>query len=548
MTQRLFLLALLVYLPSAFCADTQPNILVILADDLGYSDLGCYGGEIQTPHIDRLAAKGLRFTQFYNSARCCPSRAALMTGLYPTQAGIGDFTSAVPDDKRGPGYLGRLNGNCATIAELLEPAGYGCYYVGKWHMHSQTGPIDRGFHQFYGYTRGHSHDQFDRDYYVRLPHGTPKEINPPLEQYYATDVFNEYALEFIRQGQAREKPWFVFLAHSSPHFPIQAPAGRVAKYQALYRRGWDRLREERFKRMKSIGLIDDPAWQLTERSIVPVDDDKVANGFSGQSNPPWEALAVDRRNDLAQRMAVYAAMVESIDTGVGKILEHLHKTGEFEKTLIIFLSDNGACYEWGPFGFDGESRKGINKLHQESQLEQVGARDSHQSYGSAWANLSNTPLRSYKHFTYEGGIINPCVVHFPWKDKSGWVHRPAHMIDIVPTILEAAGVDYPTRDEQPDLHRPEGLSLWKIADDTQATQERILGFDHQGAHALRQGDWKIVWTKRSAEPIRWELFNLSLDRCETTDRSQDHKDIVERMVGQWEAWANRVGVDWQRDW
>jgi arylsulfatase len=542
------MLTFVICLSAAVCADTRPNVLVILADDLGYSDLGCYGGEIQTPNIDRLAANGLRWTQFYNSARCCPSRASLMTGLYPTQAGIGDFTSSVPDDKRGPGYLGRLNGHCATIAELLEPAGYGCYYVGKWHMHSQSGPIERGFHQFYGYTRDHSHDQYDRDYYARLPVGKTKEINPPKEHFYATDVFSEYALEFIRQGQARQKPWFVMLAHSSPHFPIQAPADRVAKYQSIYRRGWDRLRAERFEKMKSIGLIEGPAWRLNERSLVPVDQDQIANGYSGQPNPLWEELSTDRRNDLAQRMAVYAAMVESIDTGVGKLVEHLERTGELEKTLIIFLSDNGACYEWGPFGFDGESRKGINKLHQESQLQQIGDRNSHQSYGSAWANLSNTPLRSYKHFTYDGGIINPCIVHFPSKATSAWVHRPAHMIDILPTILEATGIDYPSIDAMPDLHRPEGISLWEIADGTTPSQDRVLGFDHQGAHALRQGDWKIVWTKRSADPIRWELFNLAVDRCETTDRSQDHKDLVERMILQWEAWAHRVGVDWKKQW
>ena len=185
-----------------------PNILLILADDLGYSDLGCYGGEIRTPHIDSLAKCGVRFTQLYNSARCCPSRASLMTGLYPSQAGIGDFTTSEPSPDRGPGYLGRLNDQCVTLAELLKPAGYGCYYVGKWHMHEETGPIKRGFDEFYGFTRGHSHDQYDADYYIRLPKSRQKEIDPPGDAFYATDVFNDYALEFIRQGQKSGKPWF----------------------------------------------------------------------------------------------------------------------------------------------------------------------------------------------------------------------------------------------------------------------------------------------------------------------------------------------------
>lgn len=542
------MLALLFFPSVVLATERRPNVLVILADDLGYSDLGCYGGEIQTPNIDRLAAKGLRFSQFYNSARCCPSRASLMTGLYPTQAGIGDFTLNTPDEKRGPGYLGRLSTRCATIAELLEPSGYGCYYVGKWHMHPQTGPIARGFHEFYGYTRDHSHDQYDRDYYERLPKGRTKEIDPPAEGFYATDVFNEYAMEFIRQGQASGKPWMVFLAHSSPHFPIQAPIERVAKYQQTYRLGWDRLRRDRYERMKSLGLVDGASWNLTERSVVPVDQDAIANGYSGQVNPAWDSLDLARQMDLAQRMAVYAAMVESIDIGIGKIIKQLEDSGDLDNTMIIFLSDNGACYEWGPFGFDGESRKGINTLYEADRLQEIGGRGTHQSYGSAWANLSNTPLRSYKHFTYEGGIISPCIVHFPKRQQVGWIHRPAHMIDILPTILDVTSTRYPNQDEQPDLHRLEGRSLWEIASNPNTDQERSLGFDHQGAHAWREGDWKIVWTKRSAQTVRWELFNLREDRCETKDLSFEHPERLKQMVGRWEEWAERVGVDWKKQW
>jgi arylsulfatase len=466
--------------------------------------------------------------------------------LYPTQAGIGDFTLNVPDEKRGPGYLGRLSNRCATIAELIEPLDYGCYYVGKWHLHQQTGPIERGFHEFYGYTRDHSHDQYDRKYYVRLPQGRSKEIDPADGQFYATDVFNDYALEFIKQGQARKKPWFVFLSHSSPHFPIQAPAERVARYESIYRRGWDELRKERYQRMQALGIADSDAWKLPPLSNVPVDTDAISNGYSGKPNPPWDSLPVDRQADLAQRMAVYAAMVESIDTGVGKLLEHLEKTDELERTLIIFLSDNGACYEWGPFGFDGESRKGVNKLHTQDELKQIGGPGTHQAYGSAWANLSNTPLRSYKHFTYEGGIINPCIVHYPPMTQNRWVHHPAHMIDVLPTILEVARASYPTPNDKPDLHRLEGQSLFSVARGIHA--DRTLGFDHQSAHGLRQGDWKIVWTKRSAQPIRWELFNLREDRCETIDRAAQEPERLHRMISDWEAWANRVLVDYRQEW
>ena len=349
-------------------AAERPNIILILVDDLGYSDLGCYGGEIDTPNIDSLADSGVRFTQLYNSARCCPSRASLMTGLYPSQAGIGDFTTKNPHPTRGPGYIGRLNDQCVTIAEVLKPTGYGCYYVGKWHMHPETGPIKRGFDEFYGYTRGHSHDQYDEDYYIRLPEGRAKEIDPPADEYYATDIFNQYALEFIRQGQKSGTPWFLFLGHSSPHFPVQAPADRADQNEETYRRGWDVLREERYERMQKLGLIDGGHWKLTPRSIVPVDREDIANGFPGRPNPAWDSLDQDRRRDLSRRMAVFAAMVESVDSGVGQIVDHLQQTGDLDNTLILFLSDNGACYEWGPFGFDGTSRSGTTTLRPDSSI------------------------------------------------------------------------------------------------------------------------------------------------------------------------------------
>ncbi|QDT45227.1 Arylsulfatase [Gimesia alba] len=533
---------------SSAAAAERPNIVLILADDLGYSDLGCYGGEIKTPHIDALAAGGVRFTQLYNSARCCPTRASLMTGLYPSQAGIGDFTTPKPNRKRGPGYLGRLNNRCATLAEVLKPAGYGCYYVGKWHMHPETGPIKRGFDEFYGYTKGHSHDQYDADYYIRLPQGRNKEIDPPTDQYYATDVFNQYALEFIRQGQKTDKPWFLFLGHSSPHFPVQAPAERADKYEALYRRGWDMLRAERYDRMQQLGLIDGKHWKLTPRSIVPVDRDDIANGFSGQPNPAWDSLDEARRHDLARRMAVFAAMVEGVDTGVGQIIKHLKKTKDLENTLILFLSDNGACYEWGPFGFDGVSRKGTTILRTGAELRKTGGRGTHQSYGSGWANLGNTPFRLYKHFTHEGGISSPFIAHWPQGiDKPNrWVRDPAHVMDLLPTLIEVAGATYPEKQNGNTLTPLEGTSLLPALRGEQLP-ERTIGFDHQAAHALRKGDWKIVWSKRMPTEIKWELYNLADDRCELHDLADQYPDRVRAMSAEWEDWARHVGVTWEEN-
>ncbi len=543
------LLLLMIVIASVFAsgvnADVQPNILVVLADDLGYSDLGCYGGEINTPNIDALAAGGVKFTQIYNSARCCPSRASLMTGLYPTQAGIGDFTTNKPDAKRGLGYLGRLREDCATIAEVLKPAGYGCYYVGKWHMHPQTGPIDRGFDEFYGYTSDHSHDQYDADYYERLPKGRRKEIDRPREDFYATDVFNEYALEFIRQGQQTDKPWFLFVGHSSPHFPVQASANRADKYFQTYLRGWDALRQERFARMQKIGLAGDESWVLTPREIVPVDRDDIANGYSGAQNPSWDSLDIDRQRDLARRMAVFAAMVESVDDGVGQILSHLQKTNDLENTLIVFLSDNGACYEWGPFGFDGVSRRGETILHTGDDLTQIGGRGTHHSYGSGWANLGNTPFRMYKHFTHEGGISTPFIAHWPkgFSKKAGWIRQPGHVMDIMPTLIEASGASYARRSGNVNMQPLEGQSLLAAMRGENAL-ERKLGFDHQAAHAWRDGDWKAVYSKRIPQELKWELYNLAEDRCELNDLADRYPERLKDMIAEWEQWATRVGVTW----
>ena len=521
----------------------RPNVIVILADDLGYSDLGCYGGEISTPNIDALAKSGVRFEQCYNSARCCPSRASLMTGLYPSQAGIGDFTTDKPDPERGPGYLGRLNDQCVTLAEVLRTAGYGCYYVGKWHMHPETGPIRRGFHEFYGYTRDHSHDQYDAAYYERFPRGRVKEIDPPQGRFYATDVFNEYAVEFIRQGQQSGRPWLVFLGHSSPHFPIQAPAERADKYEQIYQRGWDVLREERFARMQQMGLATGEQWKLSPLSMVPVDRTDIANGFPGQPNPPWKSLDQPRRRDLARRMSAFAAMVESVDHGVGQIVDHLRATREIDNTLILFLSDNGACYEWGPFGFDGPSRQGTTTLHTGDDVRKIGGPRTHQSYGSAWANLGNTPFRMYKHFTHEGGISTPLVLHWPEGigQPGKWIREPAHVMDVLPTILEALGLTYPQQFNGRAVTPVEGTSLLPAIRGDRLPARRI-GFEHQGARALRDGDWKLVWSKRMPQEVKWELYDLATDRCELNNLATVHPDRVRTMSQHWEEWAGRVHV------
>ncbi len=532
---------------AAATAAEPPNIIVILLDDLGYSDLGCYGGEIDTPNIDALAEGGVRFESFYNSARCCPSRASLMTGLYPPQTGIASFTTRAPHATRGPAYLGRLNDRCVTLGETLGNSGYSTYYVGKWHLHNETGPTQRGFDEFYGYTFDHSHDQWDAEYYERLPSGRVKEIDPPQGEFFATDVFSDYALEFIRQGQERRQPWFVFLGHSSPHFPVQAPAASADKYVDTYMRGWDVLRRERFARMRRIGLVDGERWKFTERSLVPVDRDDIANGFPGQPNPAWDSIDRPRQMDLARRMALFAAMVEHVDRGVGRILGHLRESGDFENTLIVLLSDNGACYEWGPFGFDERSRQGVTILHTGEDLRKMGGPGTYHSYGSGWANLGNTPFRLYKHFTHEGGANTPFIAHWPLgiRARGSWIRERGHIIDVMPTLRAAAGAPYPRDYAGRSVQPEEGVNLLPAFDGT-ALPARPLYFEHQAARGLIEGDWKAVWGKRMPWEIQWELYNLVEDRSETTNQAERFPDRVRSMARKWEAYAERTGLAWER--
>ncbi len=536
-------LALLLFALPLFAAD-RPNIIFILLDDLGYSDLGCYGGEIETPNIDSLAESGVRFESFYNSARCCPSRASLMTGLYPPQTGIASFTTRTPRPDRGPAYLGRLNDRCVTLGETLGASGYGTYYVGKWHLHNETGPIQRGFDEFFGYTFDHSHDQWDAGYYERLPKGRKKEIDRPQGEFYATDVFNEYAVEFIKQGRQRDKPWFLFLGHSSPHFPVQAPPESADKYFDRYLRGWDVLREERYARMQKIGLIDGKRWTFTDRSLVPVDRDDIANGFSGKPNPPWNSIDEPRQKDLARRMALFAASVDHVDQGIGKIIEHLKETGELENTIIMLTSDNGACYEWGPYGFDRRSREGYTKLHTGDELRKMGGPGTYSSYGSAWSNLGNTPFRLYKHFTTEGGTASPFIAHWPdgIKKTGGWIRERGHIIDVMPTLRAVAGAEYPSNFAGRDVQPEEGVSLLP-AFDGKKLPKRTLYFEHQESRGVINGDWKVVWGKRMPWEIEWELYNLKKDRSETTNVADRYPERTKQMAAQWQAYAERTGID-----
>jgi len=444
-------------------AADRPNVIMILVDDMGYSDLGAFGGEVRTPNIDALAGNGLRFTQSYNSARCCPSRASLLTGLYPHQAGLAHMTSNKSAQK-GPAYRGYIHKECVTLAEVLKETGYSTYGVGKWHVGGSQNPISRGFDEYYGYLKKHSANQWDEKEYSRFPNDRTPELSYPDGEFYVTDVFTDYALEFIKQGQKKEKPFFLYLAHSSPHFPLHAPPETRDSYLDIYRRGWDVLRKERYERQKQSGLVTD-SWSFTELSDVPKHGKgkfgEIANGYSGQQNPAWGTLDAERREDLAYRMATFAAMIEHVDQGIGQIVAHLNETGDLDNTLILFTSDNGACYEWGPFGFDGVSNSGLNILHKGDQLKKIGSKETHHSAGSAWSCLSNTPFRMYKHFNHEGGNSSPLIAHWPAgiKQVDRWVRSPVHLIDIMPTVCSVTGAKYPEEFNGNSIMPVEGISL-----------------------------------------------------------------------------------------
>jgi arylsulfatase A-like enzyme len=506
----------------------RPNIVVVLADDLGYSDLGCYGSEIKTPVLDDLAKHGLRFTQFYNTPRCCPTRAALLTGLYPHLAGMGSMEG---NGKR-PGYQGSLQGNCATLAQLLRGTGYRTLMIGKWHL-GRPGPIARGFDEYYGML--HGFDSFwDPKTLTRLPADRPQRTYAE-GKFYATDAMTDHALDFLAEARREAgKPFLLYLAYTAPHFPLHAPREEIAKYADVYRAGWDRLREERHARMKQLGVVK-AEWPLSPRSG--------AAGYQGKGmwrqNPPWDSLDADRREDLARRMAIYAAMVDRMDQNLGRVVAYLRQHGELDNTLLLFLSDNGASAEWDAFGFDHRSGP-ENVLHKGPELDRMGGPGTYHSYGSGWGDVGNTPFRLYKHYCHEGGVSTPLIVHWPARihDRGAWRNQVGHVIDIVPTCLEVAAGSYPAELEGNRLSPLEGKSLVPAFSDRPVEREALY-WEHEGNRAIRQGKWTLV---AKGPAGAWELYDIEADRTELHDRAGADPERVRQMALLWEAWARRCHV------
>lgn len=531
-------------------AETRPNIMVILSDDMGYSDLGCYGGEIKTPVLDKLAEDGLRFTQFYNTGRCCPTRASLLTGLYPHQAGVGWMMT----DRGHDGYRGELNKECVTIAEALKPAGYATYGVGKWHVTKHTQPegpkfnwpLQRGFDRFYGTITG-AGSFFDpgtltRDNQMISPFADPA-YQPA--QYYYTDAISDHAVKFIQEHYQQEqkksaKPFFMYVTYTAAHWPMHALPEDIKKYSGKYDAGYVAYRQQRFKKMKQLGLIPGD-WKLSP----------TVGNWKNIEHKEWEARC----------MEVYAAMVDRMDAGIGKIVQELKQQDVFDNTLILFMQDNGGCQEG--VGRRGDYQRPVAATKPEIAADAIrldvipkqnragvptlngpqimpGPADTYIAYGINWANVSNTPFREYKHFVHEGGIATPLIAHWPKtiKRHGELEPQPGHLIDIMATCVDVAGAKYPQKNGDNTIQPREGVSLVPAFHGKSLNRPEPLFWEHEGNRAVRDGDWKLVakWNKP------WELYNLKLDRTELNDLASAEPERVKELAAKWQTYAARARV------
>ncbi|MBL8815212.1 MAG: arylsulfatase [Planctomyces sp.] len=550
------LAAYLILVATSALAGERPNIIVIMSDDVGYSDIGCYGSEIATPNLDALAQGGVRFTQFYNTARCCPTRAALLTGLYPHQAGIGHMVDG-PGPKTGsPAYSGELSRNAVTIAEVLKTAGYSTYMAGKWHVTKKTQPFvdndkanwprQRGFDRFYGTIHG-AGSFFDPNTLVRdntfvSPYG---DVEYQPDEYYYTDAINDHAARYVTEHRKNrgDEPFFLYVAHTAAHWPMHAKETDIARYRGKYDSGYEAIRAVRLARMNQLGLLDS-RWQVSPQ----------AGDWNKVDDKTWEARC----------MEVYAAMLDCMDQGIGRLVRTLRENGQYENTLILYLQDNGGCAEGmgrnGPFKpraatpalppltndylqpdmIPKQTRDGYPM--RQGRKVMPGAADTFVGYGQAWANVSNTPFREFKHWEHEGGISSPLIVHWPRGielQRHGRLEpQPAHLIDLMATCVDLAEAEYPEEFSKQKIVPLEGVSLVPAFAGQPLARIQPLFWEHEGNRAVRAGDWKLV----SKHPGDWELYNIAADRTEQQNLVTQYPERVKELAAEWEAWAMRVGV------
>ena len=497
----------------------RPNIVVIMADDMGYSDIGSYGGEITTPNLDALAANGLRFRRFYNAARCCPTRAALLTGVYPHQAGVGHMVSG----RGSPAYQGYLNDRCVTIAEVLKPAGYNTLMSGKWHVGEERPhwPLDRGFDEYFGLISGGS-NYFKLDGARTMASGNEEYTPPDDGSFYMTDAFSDAAVGFLEEYGPKPEPFFLYLPYTAPHWPLHALPEDIAKYEGKYSMGWDELRRQRFERQSETGIRSE-TWELSER------DPDVPSWEDAEDKPLWE-----------RRMEVYAAMIECMDRGIGRVVETLRSQGNLENSLILFLADNGGCHE------SADIEQGTPRNTWADPNAFPGGVDSFDGYDRPWANASNTPFRMFKSWVHEGGISSPLVCHWPEGIKLPPGHitdAPGHVIDLLATCIDLAGAEYPRERNGTAIVPLEGKSLRPVFENGDRAGHEALFWEHQGNRAVRMGNWKLVSRQNSAERSAgpWELYDLDSDRSELNDLAGQMPERVAEMEAAWLAWGEKIG-------
>lgn len=540
----LFLTITLLMTPCVAAGQERPNIIIMMADDMGFSDIGCYGSEIATPTLDRLAANGIRFTQFYNTGRCCPTRAALLTGLYPHQAGIGHMMS----DRKLPGYRGDLGENTQTIAEVLRAAGYATYMSGKWHVTKKIGPdlqpgdqhnwpVHRGFDRFFGTIHG-AGSFWDPNSLARN-----LQLIAPGDDFYYTDAIADNACQFITEHDAR-RPFFMYVAFTCPHWPMHAREQDIAKYRGRYAAGWDELRAERYARMIDLGIISE-RWDITLR-------DKNAPSWAEATHRDWHQ----------RRMEVYAAMIDSMDQNIGRIVTRLKDMDYFDNTLILFCADNGGCAEESGSGRDAKPadlkthpitnpmRPGELQTRMQPRFTREGRKlrsgrgvmpgpaDTWIAYGLPWANASNTPFRRYKHWVHEGGIASPLIVHWPqgiFEDRHNSFYRePAHLIDFMATCVDVANAPYPEEAQGLAITPMQGTSLKPAFSNEPLAREHPIFWEHEGNRAMREGKWKLVARGHDGP---WELYDMDADRTELHDLASSEPERLRDMAERFEQWA-----------
>ena len=524
--------------PEGKPSDSRPNVIVIMVDDLGFSDIGCYGGEISTPNLDALGYNGIRFTQMYNGARCCPSRAALLTGLNAHQAGIGQMTA----DLGVPSYQGYLRDDCVTMGEVAKSAGYRTLMSGKWHAGGgydrrlrdqwRRGdakhplPTQRGFDRYFGLLE--AADSYWNPKALMLQ---DQLIEVESDDFHLTDAIADHAASQIDDAMSAGEPFFQYIAFTAPHWPLHAWEDDIVKYEGKYMRGWDEVRAARHEEQKGLGIVDSK-WPISAR-----DEDA----------PPWEDVENKEYEDI--RMAVYCAMIEEVDRGVGRVVEMLKRHGQFENTMIMFLSDNGGCAELFQEDTDWpDPSQWATSLTLDGQPVRVGdipelrpgPDTTFQAVELPWANVSNAPFRLFKRWIHEGGISTPFIVHWPSRIAEGAIvdNVPMHITDIAATVYDAIGATYPKEYGGNEITPLEGESIVPILDGKEWSREKPVAVEHEGNRGIRIGDWKLVaeWDGP------WELYNIPEDRTEQHDHASSEPERVASMIREYEVWAERCGV------